>query len=232
MVRAPASADAAGKAAAVLPIGSFEQHGPHLPLATDTLIACEIARRCAEAHDLLLLPPITFSCSHEHAAFPGTISLGATTLVRVIDEICADLQRQGIAKVVIVNAHGGNNVLVNFAQEANRDRRRVLLYPTSAHWTDARQAAGCATSNHQDMHGGELETSILLSIDADLVRAGWETADHEADDRSLLTLLGMAEYTASGVIGRPSLATPDKGTALLESIVTGLSDPLKRLLED
>jgi creatinine amidohydrolase len=72
---------------AVLPIGSFEQHGEFLPLVTDTLVACLIAERVATDHGLFLLPPITISCSHEHAAFTGTVSISARTVMAIVDDI-------------------------------------------------------------------------------------------------------------------------------------------------
>lgn len=230
MLPTTTSPEATDKAVAVLPVGSFEQHGPSLPLATDTLIACELARRCAEAYDLFLLPPVTFSCSHEHAGFPGTISLSASTLSRVVEDVALDLGRHGIAKFVLMNCHGGNNVLSNIVQQANTATRSILLYPTSYHWNIARTASGCVTDSHGDMHAGEAETSILLAIAPEQVRPGWEHGDHEVDDRSLLTLVGIGGFTDAGVIGRPSAASAHKGAALLDALVGGLSDPLKQLL--
>src|SRR3712207_3611053 len=93
---------------AVLPVGSFEQHGSHLPLITDTAIACIIAKAVADAHGLFLLPPITISCSHEHADFAGTVSISATTLTQVVEDILASLNAQGIRKLILINGHGGN----------------------------------------------------------------------------------------------------------------------------
>lgn len=92
---------------AILPIGSFEQHGCYLPLITDTAIACIIGQEIAGAYPVHLLPPITMSCSHEHASFPGTVSISAKTLFAVVDDIRASLARSGITKLVIVNGHGG-----------------------------------------------------------------------------------------------------------------------------
>jgi creatinine amidohydrolase len=230
MFAAVTSPEAQDKAVAVLPVGSFEQHGPYLPLATDTIIAWEVAQRCAEAYDLLLLPPLTFSCSHEHAGFPGTVSVSAATLTRIVEDVAGELVRQRVHKLVVINAHGGNSVLNNVVQQANAVQRSMLLYPNSYNWNLARTTSGCVTNAHQDMHAGEAETSILLAIAPELVRPGWENADHEVDDRSLLTLIGMDGYTDTGVIGRPSLASPQKGIAVLKALVAGLSEPLKKLL--
>src|SRR3954464_9577295 len=81
---------------AVLPVGSLEQHGAHLPLTTDTLVACAIAREIADAYPVHLLPPVTISCSHEHADWPGTVSISAVTLYAVVRDIAASLRRSGV----------------------------------------------------------------------------------------------------------------------------------------
>lgn len=215
------ASDEARRAAqvAILPVGSFEQHGDHLPLTTDTVIACLIAAQLAERYGLFLLPPVTIACSHEHAAFAGTVSISASTLVAVIGDIRASLARAGITKLVLVNGHGGNYVLSNLTQEANVDGPRVVLFPGRDDWHAARTRAGMTTSQHDDMHGGEMETSLLLHARPDLVRDGYRTADHEANDRPHLLTLGVQAYSASGIIGRPSLATAAKGQAALEQLV-------------
>ncbi len=147
---------------AVLPVGSFEQHGKYLPLITATAIACVIAQEIADAYPVHLLPPITVSCSHEHAAFPGTVSISARTLIAMIDDIRASLARSGIHKLVIVNGHGGNYVLSNVVQEANVDGPAVSLFPLGPDWDRAREYGGLQSDRHADMHAGEIETSILL----------------------------------------------------------------------
>ncbi|MDR7171766.1 creatinine amidohydrolase [Nocardia kruczakiae] len=221
-----------GATVAALPIGSFEQHGEHLPLMTDTAIACIVAKRLADAYDLFLLPPITISCSHEHEGFAGTVSISAKTLMAIIDDIRESLRRShGITKLVLVNGHGGNHVLANVAVQANISEPCVALYPGKDEWTSARRCAEMNTNHHDDMHGGELETSLLLHARPDLVGDTWRNADHDAIDRPHLVLTGMAGYTTSGVIGRPSQATPAKGEAALDSLVTTFADHIKILTQ-
>ncbi len=93
---------------ATLPIGSFEQHGPYLPLITDTVIATSICHELAAAYPLFELPPITMSCSHEHSAWPGTVSISPRTLYSVVTDIADSVTRSGLSALVLVNAHGGN----------------------------------------------------------------------------------------------------------------------------
>jgi creatinine amidohydrolase len=204
---------------AILPVGSFEQHGPHLPLVTDTLVAIAVSDAIARVHPVRQLPPITISCSHEHSAFAGTVSISATTLTAVVTDIAGSLALQGIKRLFVVNGHGGNYVLANVVQQANTERPgAMVLFPSRADWADARQAAGMTSDLHDDMHAGELETSILLAAFPDYLREGWQEDDYLVSDRRALHTVGMAGYTASGVIGRPSLADAGKGRACLDAL--------------
>ncbi|MEU4895303.1 creatininase family protein [Streptomyces sp. NPDC044780] len=211
---------------AVLPIGSFEQHGAFLPLATDTVIACTVAGQIAAAYPVLALPPVTISCSHEHAAWPGTVSLSAATLHAVVRDIAQSLRRAGLRGLVLVNGHGGNYVLRNVVQESVGSDFRMALFPGPADWNTARIRAGIRTPAHSDMHAGELETSILLHAHPELVRSGHETSDWISDERKHLLTLGMSAYTESGVIGRPSRASAHKGKELLAGLVDSFAEYL------
>lgn len=214
-----------GARIALLPVGSFEQHGSHLPLSTDTLIASIIAQRLATDYELFLLPPITISCSHEHAAFAGTVSISAATLYAIVTDVARSLRTSGVDKLVLVNGHGGNYVLSNVVQESNVNHpRSMALFPTVADWTAARRAAGADTDVHEDMHGGEAETSILLSELPDVVKPGYINNDETALQRPYLLTLGMAEYTRSGIIGKPSSASARKGAALLDALAKHFSE--------
>lgn len=140
---------------AVLPVGSFEQHGPYLPLATDTLVACAVARAVADAYPVHLLPPVTIGCSHEHADWPGTVSISAVTLHAVVRDIADSLRRSGVGALVVVNGHGGNYVLGNVVQESSARGERMALFPAAEDWETARRRAGVVTSLLTDMHAGK-----------------------------------------------------------------------------
>ncbi|MGN9913596.1 creatininase family protein [Phytohabitans sp. LJ34] len=215
-------------AVAVLPVGSFEQHGAFLPLVTDTVVACAIARQLAEAYPLLLLPPLTVSCSQEHASWPGTVSISARTLHLMIEDIAGSLRRSGVERVVLVNGHGGNYVLSNVVQEYTATHGPTMtLFPMGRDWDRARAESEMVTDSHEDMHAGELETSLLLHVAPELIRPGNEAADWIANDRPHLLTLGMGAYTTSGVIGRPSLGTAEKGKAALHSLTTSFAAHLE-----
>lgn len=210
--------DAARPRFAVLPVGSFEQHGRHLPVTTDTMIAGVIAARLAQARGGLPLSPVTISCSHEHAGFFGSISIRAETLAAIVRDIANSLEEQGVRSLAIVNAHGGNHVLANIVQEMNRAGPRVLLLPSRHHWAAAVEEAGIEHTPHQDMHAGEIETSILLHAFPDCVRMD-RARDVEATERPLLPVIGVKGYSEEGTIGFPSRASAEKGRRLLDALV-------------
>ncbi|ODA69419.1 Creatinine amidohydrolase [Streptomyces sp. AVP053U2] len=217
---------------AVLPVGSFEQHGPFLPLATDTLVACAVAREIADAYPVHLLPPVTIGCSHEHAAWPGTVSISSVTLHAVVRDIADSLRRSGVDTLVVVNGHGGNYVLGNVVQESCARGEHMALFPAPEDWETALRHAGVETSLLTDMHAGEIETSVLLHTRPELLRPGYETSDHVADDRRRLLTLGMSAYTDSGVIGRPSLGSAEKGREILVSLVDSFGAYFSMLTSD
>jgi creatinine amidohydrolase len=214
---------------AVLPVGSFEQHGDFLPLITDTVVACLIARRVSDEYGLFLLPPVTLSCSHEHSGFAGTVSISASTLAAVVTDVAESLRAAGIDRLAIVNGHGGNYVLANVVQEANIAQPRMTLFPSRADWEGARTAAGLESTISEDMHAGELEVSMLLHGHPELVDDGYRRADWEADTRPHLLVTGLRGYTETGVIGRPSLASAAKGRAILDSLARSFKDHLALL---
>ncbi|GAB2504393.1 creatininase family protein [Nocardiopsis aegyptia] len=211
---------------ALLPVGSLEQHGPHLPLVTDTVIACTVAAALADAHPVRVLPPLTLSCSHEHAAWPGTVSISARTLHAVVTDAADSLRRSGTPRLVLVNGHGGNHVLANVVQESGG---AMALFPQAHEWEAARVTAGMATDNDTDMHAGELETSVLLHAHPGMVGPGAAYADHVTGPRDHMPTLGLAPYTPNGVAGRPSLATADKGGRLLAALVDAFAGHLAAL---
>ncbi|MDT5150586.1 MAG: hypothetical protein QOI01_2319 [Mycobacterium sp.] len=215
---------------AILPIGSFEQHGDYLPLATDTAVAVAIARHLATSYNVLELPALTISCSHEHAAWPGTVSISHVTLTSIITDIASSLTAQGINRLALISGHGGNYVLSNITQEANAARpASMTLFPTRTDWETARQAAKLESAAHDDMHAGELEVSVLAAAWPEAIRPGAYAADHLASERSMLLVHGMEAYTVSGVIGQPSAATAAKGHMLLASLAESFAHHLAAL---
>jgi len=105
----------------------------------------------------------------------------------------------------------------------------MALFPSGDDWEEARKSAGLSSSGHEDMHAGEIETSILLHAHPELVRDGYEAADWVANDRRHLLTTGMRGYTQSGVIGRPSLGSAEKGKAVLASLVDSFASVMEIL---
>ncbi len=197
----------------LVPVGSTEQHGPHLPLATDTLIAEEIAERAVHRTDGLLIgPTLAVTSSGEHAGFPGTLSIGARATTGIVVEL---VRSAGwAAGVVLVNGHGGNHAAVTRAVEVLTGEGRSVL----AWWPRwPRRADG----GPRDLHAGRIETSLMLAIDPGLVRLERATpGPHTTIDE--LRERGVRDVSPSGVLGDPDGASGREGERLIAAFVDDL----------
>ncbi|SFR12366.1 creatininase family protein [Desulfoscipio geothermicus] len=204
---------------AILPIGSIEQHGWHLPLYTDSLIATALAENLAQRFEkAYLLPLIPYSSSFEHAGFPGSVSLKVSTVAAVISDILESLAMSGVQKCVIVNGHQGNHFLRNITQEVNRYGPRLLLVPSKSAWDTAYREAGISTTISRDMHAGEGETSLIMHLAPEAVKQSG-IKDVDCPSRPLFEVVGMKHYSETGAIGFPTRATTEKGAALLNVLI-------------
>lgn len=214
---------------AFLPIGATEQHGYHLPISTDALIAEAIANELSKRFGpSYCVPVLPYSASFEHADFPGCISLRIHTLTAVVTDIVQSLKRSGISHVVIINGHGGNHLLRNIVQELNAEDPRTVWgpFPNRRHWEEAYRAAGIRETISRDMHAGEGETSLIMHLMPKAVKED-KRSDCDVPNRPLLETVGMKPYTESGTIGFPTRATAEKGRLLLQSLTDQIASTLE-----
>lgn len=203
----------------LVPIGSTEQHGPHLPLATDTLIAEEIAGRAVHRTDGLMVgPTIPVSASGEHVDFPGTLSLGTAATTMLLVELVRSAD--WAAGVVLVNGHGGNHEAVSAAVATLTDEGRAAL----AWWPSwpRRRDGGPA-----DLHAGRIETSMMLAIDPGLVRLELAVAGADASIEDLRTN-GVRALSPNGVLGDPDGASGSEGERFITAFVEDLVHQIER----
>lgn len=206
------------EATLVVPVGSCEQHGPHLPLDTDTRIAVALARRAADGLDGVVVgPALAYGASGEHEGFPGTVSAGTTATARFLLE----LVRSAIPpfkRVVVVNGHGGNADALGWVAQRCRDEGRPFAWWTAT----AAQGADVAFA---DLHAGGFETSLLLAIDPMAVRLDLLAPGARLDPGDAVALLrdgGVASVAPSGVLGDPTTSSMEEGRAALDRLVAEL----------
>lgn len=199
----------------LVPVGSCEQHGPHLPIGTDTMIAVAVAEAaCGRIPGAVVAPGLAITASGEHQGFAGTLSIGADALVTVLVELVRSAD--WASRVVLVNGHGGNAVAVRRAVGICRAEGRDLI----AWWPDLRDH-----TDPGDLHAGHAETSMVLALRPELVRTEAAVAGPSPDVASLVEH-GVRAISPSGVLGDPAGASADHGRRLLDA----LADQLVRTL--
>jgi creatinine amidohydrolase len=227
---------AEGVRTAVVPLGSTEQHGPHLPFATDTRIADALAARfCERVPEAVALPAIALGCADEHLGFPGTLSLRAETLAAVLRDVLRSLERAGFERALVFSAHGGNAALLRELAPA-LDRECALEVTVAADHgaladalfaEAARAGVSAAAAGH---HAGELETSILLALapeDVRRERAAAGVLDVPPDPQALF-YPDLRENAPSGVVGDPTAADAARAARYLDAWVDVLVERYRR----
>lgn len=213
---------ASGRRVLVVPFGALEQHGPHLPLDTDTRIARAV---CAAASDgrggVAVAPAVAIGASGEHAAFPGTLSIGTEALTAVVVELVRHASKDW-EHVLLVNAHGGNAAALHAGLGVlHAEGRRCSLHHLTLPGGDA--------------HAGRSETSLMLCLAPTRVRIEAIVAGEPRPVAELLPELrrdGVRAVSPNGVLGDPREATAVEGSRLLGDLVAGLIAVLDPLLED
>jgi len=217
---------------AVVPLGSMEQHGHHLPLLTDSMIGAEIVRRAESVLDdvAVFLPMLWLGASDHHRRFPGTVSLSTETYARVIGDVLESLIGSGFKRILLLNAHGGNSrpggTALYEVQLRHRDERDLWLVMGTWFALAAPQIAALDSLSQKHVtHACELETSMMLRLRPELVdleaargaNITFDSAFYVPDfsRASRVTVARPFEHiSASGAYGHPELATDEKGEAL------------------
>jgi len=199
----------------LVPTGSIEQHGPHLPFDTDAVIAVAVAEAVGGRLGGLVAPPLVYGNSGEHQSFPGTMSIGAEALRLVVVELVRSLSTWA-GRVVLVNAHGGNApTLADAVKQLVGEGHDVAWVP-------------CATEE-VDLHAGHTETSLMLHLRPDDVRLDRAAAGNTAPLAEILPDMirgGVGAVSPNGVLGDPAGASAGHGRAVLEAMV---DDVVRRL---
>ncbi|WP_028477745.1 mycofactocin biosynthesis peptidyl-dipeptidase MftE [Nocardia sp. CNY236] len=208
---------AAAGAILAIAVGATEQHGPHLPLSTDTDIAVALCARLAAARsDVLVGPPIAYGASGEHAGFPGTLSIGQAALELLVVELCRSAT-DTVDRILLVNWHGGNVEPLCRARDVLRSESRdVRVY---------------LPRFDGDPHAGRSETGLQLALTPERVRGELAAIGNTRPLVELLPQLrtaGVRAVSANGVLGDPSEATAAEGAALLEDLGATLLDRTRR----
>ena len=204
------------KQIAIIPVGSIEQHGPHLPISTDSDIVTEIASKLSDRVKGILLPTISYGISDEHFPF-FNLSIKKSTLSRILEDVCESLIKNGISKIVIINGHYGNLDSLRDFERKQKTRRKIKIF---SYWK---------YMDREFDHAGNVETSIMLAIsknvDMKKAKKGFQTDGMSKQEISKINKLAQKSFpkvTGNGVWGDPTKSSARLGRKIIKEVVDNL----------
>ena len=219
---------------AVLPVGATEQHGPHLPMSTDTATIDAMVQACLPhlPDDLpaLFLPTVPYGKSNEHSRYPGTLTVSASTLIAQWKDIGACVARAGVRKLVLYNSHGGQMAPMDIVARDLREQQQMMVVAANWYTLGLPQGLFTAREDKHGVHAGDLESSVMLHLTPDYVRRDQfqnfrsMTEDLAAENKFLSISpsgkLGwqMHDINPQGAAGDATRASADKGRAVLDHV--------------
>ena len=226
----------------IQPLGAIEQHGPHLPLSTDSVVATAVAEAAVDQYgdevDAWLLPTLEYTKSNEHAWSPGTIWLSVTTLLAVLADIARCVATTPAKRLVFLNGHGGNSALANVANREIRLKHGLMTFLAHPGVPPDQGGVSPASELGMGVHGGTDETSIMLHLAPELVRM--ELAERRVPEKIALNQyvrfggrvsFGWLsnDFFPDGYIGDPTPATAELGATLFQGAVRGFGEALREI---
>ena len=212
-----------------IPFGSTEEHGPHLPLSTDTLHAVEVGRKLSRRRPIFVAPPIPYGVCRSTSRHPGTISVGTGTLRALVIDIVTSLYRQGLRNFILLTGHAGGThtaTLTDAGEELLERFSDLRIAVLTEFMLAAREGRGLIETP-DDSHAGEIETSRIMHSHPQLVRG---EAEKEYPDFPMGILVrDKRKFWPGGVWGDPTKASAEKGRALEELVVNALDRFVTRL---
>ena len=221
---------AVARTVVILPIGSIEQHGPHLPVEVDSLLVTEVAKRAALTADapVLVLPTLWVSLAEHHMSDAGSLTLDFHTLLAFVRCVVRSLQRQGYQRVLLLNGHGGNMAALTVIVDLLGVELAMPLV-TATYWMVAAQEFSRLLEGQSNvLHACEAETSMVMHLRPELVDAA-AACTVDAPATGFLQAGGMhrwrsmAHWSRTGVVGTPHLASAQKGALLLDAAAKALA---------
>jgi creatinine amidohydrolase len=212
---------------AVIPVGSLEQHGPHLPIMTDWAIATELGRRVAEKMNAFLLPAFPISTCREHMGKKGSVWMEATTFYQMMYDVVMSLKTQGFKRVAFVITHGGIFVMGPLVRDLNArfnpDLMVAFVTPDTSNLKGITETRG--------LHADESETSQILAIAPETVHMDRAVDFDPEVPRPYLNYGSIFRASPTGVWGYPTKATAEKGELILQRSTDNAVDELNRAFE-